>query len=74
VVRHGKSGIVTWTNDPDSLAWGILEVLRNPSFAQWLVNNAYEDLDRRFRWDKLAQQTDAVYGRVIHERSQVAWD
>lgn len=73
VVRHGKTGIVTWTNDPDSLAWGILEVLRNPSFAQWLVNNAYEDMDRRFRWDKLAQQTDAVYGRVIHERSQVVW-
>lgn len=73
VVRHGKTGIVTWTNNPDSLAWGILEVLRNPSYAQWLVNNAYEDLDRRFRWDKLAQQTDAVYGRVIHERSQVVW-
>jgi glycosyltransferase involved in cell wall biosynthesis len=74
VVRHSKTGIVTWTNNPDSLAWGILEVLRNPSYAQWLTNNAYEDLDRRFRWDKLAQQTEAVYGRVMHERSQVIWD
>ncbi|MCL6432621.1 MAG: glycosyltransferase family 4 protein [Leptolyngbyaceae cyanobacterium HOT.MB2.61] len=74
VVRHGKTGIVTWANNPDSLAWGILEVLRNPDYARWLVDNAYEDLDRRFRWDKLAQQTEAVYGRVIHERSQTVWE
>jgi glycosyltransferase involved in cell wall biosynthesis len=73
VVRHNKTGVVTWANNPDSLAWGILEVLKNPGYAQWLVDNAYEDLEHRFRWDKLAQQTDAVYGRVLHERSQVDW-
>ncbi len=73
VVRHTKTGIVTWTNNPDSLAWGILEVLKNPGYAQWLVDNAYEDLDRRFSWSKLAKQTEAVYGRVLHERQQVTW-
>jgi glycosyltransferase involved in cell wall biosynthesis len=73
VVRHGKTGLVTWTNNPDSLAWGILEILKQPEFAQRLVKNAYEDLDRRFRWDKLAQQTEAVYGRVLHERATVNW-
>jgi glycosyltransferase involved in cell wall biosynthesis len=74
VVRHTKTGIVTWTNNPDSLAWGILEVLRNPEYARWLSDNAYADLERRFRWDRLAQQTEAVYGRVLHERSQVTWE
>ncbi len=74
VVRHTKTGIVTWTNSPDSLAWGILEVLRNPEYAQWLVDNAYKDLEQRFRWDRLAQQTEAVYGRVLHERAQVIWE
>jgi glycosyltransferase involved in cell wall biosynthesis len=73
VVRHGMTGIVTYTNDHNSLAWGILEVLKNPEFAQELVENAFEDLDHRFRWDKLAQQTEAVYGRVLHERSQIPW-
>jgi glycosyltransferase involved in cell wall biosynthesis len=73
IVRHTRTGIVTWTNNPDSLAWGILEVLRNPGYAQWLIENAYEDLERRFRWDKLAQQTEAVYGRILHERGQVDW-
>lgn len=73
VVQHGKTGIVTWTNNPDSLAWGILEVLKNEDYAKALVNNAYEDLERRFDWFKLAQQTEAVYGRVLHERSRVDW-
>ncbi|MDX2229897.1 MAG: glycosyltransferase family 4 protein [Leptolyngbyaceae cyanobacterium bins.349] len=73
IVRHSKTGVVTWTNNPDSLAWGILEVLKNPDYALWLVENAYEDLERRFDWAQLAQQTEAVYGRILHERAQVTW-
>jgi glycosyltransferase involved in cell wall biosynthesis len=74
VVRHTQTGIVTWANHADSLAWGILEVLRNPGYGQWLVDNAYADLERRFSWPKLAMQTEAVYGRVQHERAQVVWE
>ncbi|MBE9181495.1 glycosyltransferase family 4 protein [Oculatella sp. LEGE 06141] len=73
VVRHTKTGLVTKAGQVDSVSWGILEVLKNPGYAQWLIDNAYEDLERRFRWDKLAKQTEAVYGRVLHERSQTEW-
>lgn len=73
VVQHGKTGIVTRVNNPDSIAWGILEILRNPDYAQMLVKNAYEDLELRFSWFQLARQTEQVYARVIHERSQVDW-
>jgi len=45
---------------------GILEVLKNPGYRQWLVDNAYEDLDRRFSWSS-AQQTEAVYQRVVQK-------
>lgn len=73
VVQHTKTGVVTWTNNPDSLAWGILEVLKNSGYRQWLTDNAYEDLERRFSWPKLAKQTEAVYQQVVQERSQVSW-
>jgi glycosyltransferase involved in cell wall biosynthesis len=73
VVQHTKTGVVTWVNSPDSIAWGILEVLKNPGYRQWLTDNAYEDLERRFRWPKLAEQTETVYKRVVKERSQVDW-
>jgi len=73
VVQHCKTGIVTYTNNTDSLAWGILEVLKNPGYRQWLVDNAYEDLERRFSWPKLGKQTEDVYQRVLLERSQIMW-
>ena len=73
VVRHGHTGIVTYTNNPDSLAWGIVEILKNPDYAKNLVANAYDDLELRFSWAKLAQQTEAVYHRVLTERAQVNW-
>ena len=73
VVEHTKTGIVTHTNNADSLAWGMLEVLKNPGYARWLVDNAYESLATKFSWDKLAKQTEAVYKRVKKERSQVVW-
>jgi len=74
VVRHGQTGMVTKTNDPESLAWGILEVLKNPDYAQLLVHNAYEDLSKRFQWAKLAEQTVAVYGLILHQRQEVTWE
>jgi glycosyltransferase involved in cell wall biosynthesis len=73
VVQHTKTGIVTWVNNADSLAWGILEVLKNPGYRQWLVDNAYEDLGKRFSWPKLAKHTDEVYQRVVQERSRIPW-
>ncbi|MEA5572231.1 glycosyltransferase family 4 protein [Calothrix sp. UHCC 0171] len=73
VVQHGKTGIVTYTNNSDSLAWGILEVLKHPEYSQWLINNAYLDLERRFNWSKIAKQTEETYIRVIEERHQVDW-
>jgi glycosyltransferase involved in cell wall biosynthesis len=68
VVRHNRTGVVTWTNQSDSLAWGILEVLTKPDYARRLVNTAYQELFRRFDWAQLARQTEAVYGRVLHEK------
>jgi glycosyltransferase involved in cell wall biosynthesis len=73
VVQHTKTGITTCVNNPDSVAWGILEVLKNPDYSQWLVNNAYADLEKRFSWPKLGKQTEIVYERVAKERMQADW-
>jgi glycosyltransferase involved in cell wall biosynthesis len=73
VVQHGQTGIVTQTNNPDSLAWGIVEVLKNPDASKIFVENAYQDLDLRFSWEKLAKETIAVYQQVSEERSHVQW-
>ncbi|MEM7759640.1 MAG: glycosyltransferase family 4 protein [Cyanobacteria bacterium P01_A01_bin.40] len=73
VVQHNHTGIVTRANDPDSLTWGVLEVLQNPLHSQELVDNAYQSISERFSWDDLAKQTVAIYGQIALERSQVTW-
>jgi len=73
VVTHTKTGIVTQAGDPFSLAYGILEVIRYPGYAQWLRDNGQEELERRFRWPMLASQTEAVLAQVVRERSQSSW-
>jgi glycosyltransferase involved in cell wall biosynthesis len=65
VVRHTKTGIVTWKWDYNSLAWGILEVLKNPGYAKWLTDNAYDELATRFKWSKIAIQTQTVYNTTL---------
>ncbi len=74
VVQHTKTGVITYVNNPDSLAWGILEVLKNPGYCQWLKDNAYQDLEKRFHWGKIAKQTERVYQQVVKERKQVSWE
>lgn len=46
---------------------------KNPGYRQWLTDNAYEDLERRFSWSKLGKQTEQVYEQVVDERSLVVW-
>jgi glycosyltransferase involved in cell wall biosynthesis len=69
VVRHNHTGIVTGANDPESLAWGILQVLQCPDYGRELVENAYAELERRFDWEKIAEQTACVYHRILGDIS-----
>lgn len=73
VVEHNKTGVVTYANNPDSLAWGIVKVLQDREYAKFLVENAYQALATHFSWEKLAKQTVTVYEKVVKERSLVVW-
>ncbi len=64
VVRDGITGSVTKVNDANSLAEGIIAILRNPEYAKSLVGNAQSDLSDRFAWDKLAAQTETIFLKV----------
>ncbi len=73
VVRHGETGIVTRRDDPTAIAEGILQVLNHPQFSAKLVEQAYQDLEERFRWDQIAAQTEVVYDQVLVERHAAEW-
>lgn len=67
MVEHGVTGIKTHPGSPDSLAWGIKQVLYHPEWGSWMVEQAYQRLIDTFNWDIIAEQTKQVYRRVVEE-------
>ncbi|MEB3285464.1 MAG: glycosyltransferase family 4 protein [Candidatus Sericytochromatia bacterium] len=67
IVEHTKSGITTFSGDADSLSWGILEVLKNVDYANWLAANGRKRVEEVFNWPAIARTTAAVYTRVLTE-------
>ncbi|HZO92106.1 MAG TPA: glycosyltransferase family 4 protein [Chthonomonadaceae bacterium] len=73
IVTPDVTGTVTWLNNSDSLAWGLLRVLHNPQFAREMADRAYERVKTVFNWDRIAAQTAEVYKRVWKEYQTSPW-
>jgi glycosyltransferase involved in cell wall biosynthesis len=50
---------------PNSIAWGIKEILRNPEHARWMGANGRRAAEEVFTWDKVAEQTLKIYEEVL---------
>lgn len=72
IVEHGVTGMKAYKGSPDSLAWGIKQVLYHPDWAKWMVDQAYQRLIDTFNWDIIAEQTKSVYQRVKQESDALA--
>lgn len=66
-VEHTVTGLTTYAGDSGSLAWGLLEVMRNPQLAKRVSQQAYERVMQIYNWKVIAKQTGAVYDRVINQ-------
>jgi glycogen(starch) synthase len=73
VVTHNETGLTVYPNNPDSLAWGIVETLRHPDWAAARVENAYRRVVSEYNWHSIATRTAAVYARIAGERTTAAW-
>ena len=72
-VRPEINGTMTWLNNSDSLAWGIVRVLKDPGHANWMADNARKDALELFNWDRIAVVTRDVYKRVWSEYQASDW-
>lgn len=73
VVLHDETGTTSYSGDPESLGWAILQVIRDPERAQRLQRAARKRLGEDFAWSKLADETIAVYDRVWAEFLNSYW-
>jgi glycosyltransferase involved in cell wall biosynthesis len=73
VVQHAETGITVYSDDADSLAWGILHTLQHPEWSASRVENAYRVVREEYNWERIAQRTYEIYGQVILEAALVDW-
>jgi glycosyltransferase involved in cell wall biosynthesis len=73
VVQPDETGTVVWTDNSDSLVWGITRVLKNPDFACRMAIRAYERVRTTFNWDLIAENTVGVYNRIWFEYRKSGW-
>jgi glycosyltransferase involved in cell wall biosynthesis len=73
IVEHDVSGVKTYTGNPESLAWGIIKVLTDKAYADWIKTNAYNRVKDKYDWDKIARQTIAIYRNVLSDYSKSFW-
>ena len=73
VVLHDETGTHCYANNPESLAWAVLEVLQKPERAKKLAANAKKRLAKDFDWSGIADQTIATYHRVWEEFLSSYW-
>ena len=65
IVTHNENAVKTAAGNPDSLAWGILQVLQNPELAQRLRTAALEHVLANYTWKAIAHRTLDAYERVL---------
>lgn len=71
-VENGVTGVTTYAGDPASLAWGLLQVLRNPELAQRLRETGYDKVKHIYNWKVIASRTYEVYSKVLSEASMLS--
>lgn len=73
VCLHDKTGTNFYAGNGESLAWAVLDVLRNPKKAVQMKAAARERLGSDFSWANIAEQTKDVYERVWSEFLTSYW-
>jgi len=73
VVLHDETGTSCYAGSPESLAWAILQVLKDPKRASKMKVAARKRLDVDFDWSLIADQTIEVYDRVWQEFLSSYW-
>jgi glycogen(starch) synthase len=65
VIEHDRTGLFVYPRSPESIAWGIDQVLSDPDHAKWLTENAKDKLHKAYSWEAVAMKTVEVYRKVV---------
>ena len=73
IVEHDRTGVLVYPNNHVSLAWGILRILEDEDYSQWIRRTGYNETVTKYNWNTIAEQTKKVYMRILIEYEAGEW-
>ena len=70
IVEDGRTGYLVPTGDPAALAARLIELLQNPELANHMGDEAHSRIVKTFSLQRQAQQTIALYERVLSQNTR----
>ncbi len=65
VVTHKVTGLTTYPDDAESVAWGVLRTIRHPNWSQKHAAMAQQSVLELFNWPRVATLTKNVYEHTL---------
>jgi len=65
IIEQNKTGLLVYSRNPDSIAWGVDRVLSDPNHSKWLTQNALEKVQKTYSWEAIAMKTIKIYEEVV---------
>ena len=73
VVRHLHNGLTVLPDNPMSIVWAVNQLFSDPIAAARRRAAAIGEIRSVYNWDRVAQQTAALYELVVNERRNTDW-
>jgi glycosyltransferase involved in cell wall biosynthesis len=73
IVEHDKTGVKVFAGSADSLAWGIIRVLLDSGYAEWIQSNAYSKVLEVYNWKRIAVETKSLYEKICDDYEKGHW-
>jgi glycosyltransferase involved in cell wall biosynthesis len=72
IIRNRETGMLVTVNDPQALANGILEVIRNPDLARTLSRNGRKLVEQQFNAAAYVKNVESLYESILHARHETS--
>lgn len=73
IVKHEIDGLKVYPDDSSSLAFQVIRLLSDESWAHSLAMNAYQKAVNEYSWEHIARVTSGVYRDIIISPENTRW-
>ncbi len=64
IIEHDRTGMLAYSENPESFAWCVNKVLSDHGYADWIIENAKKKVNEEYSWESVARKVSEVYKKT----------